>query len=85
MQLDARAASDQFRSSYRLAAPWQAATAVICALSGVLASAGGSSLTWAVGSLLIGLAVPFTLLAILPTNKRFSTRKQWKTTNVVTS
>jgi hypothetical protein len=70
MRLDPRAATEQFRSSYRLAAPWQAATAVICALSGLLASAAGSSRTWAVGGLLIGLAVPFTLLAILPTTRR---------------
>lgn len=70
MSLDAAAAVEQFRFSYRRAAPWQAATAVICVLSGVLASLSGASWTWAVGGLLVGLAVPFTLIAILPTNKR---------------
>jgi uncharacterized membrane protein len=70
MTLEARAAAEQFRVSYRRAAPWQAATAVICALSGVLASVSGAPWTWAVGGLLVGLAVPFTLIVILPTNKR---------------
>lgn len=70
MRLESRAAAEQFRFSYRRAAPWQAATAVICALSGVLVSVSGAPWTWAVGGLLVGLAVPFTLIVILPTNKR---------------
>ena len=70
MGLAARAALDQFRLSYRRAAPWQAATAVICALSGMLASISGASWNWAIGALLIGLAVPFTLIVILPTTQR---------------
>jgi hypothetical protein len=70
MRLPPGAAAEQFRFSYRRAAPWQAATAIICALSGVLASVDGASWTWAIGGALIGLAVPFTLIVILPTNKR---------------
>jgi hypothetical protein len=70
MGLEARAAAEEFRLSYRRAAPWQAATAVTCALSGVLASVSGRSWCWAAGGLLVGLAVPFTLIVILPTNKR---------------
>jgi hypothetical protein len=70
MGLGPRAAMEQFRSSYRRAAPWQAATAVICALSGVLASIRGASWSWAIGALLIGLAVPFTLIVIRPTTHR---------------
>jgi uncharacterized membrane protein len=70
MRLASEAAAEQFRLSYRRAAPWQAAAAIICALSGVLAAVDGASWTWAVGGALIGLAVPFTLIVILPTNKR---------------
>jgi anthrone oxygenase-like protein len=39
-------------------------------LSGVLAAVDGASWAWAVGGVLIGLAVPFTLIVIMPTNKR---------------
>jgi hypothetical protein len=70
MQLTPPVAAEQFRASYRRAAPWQAATAIVCALSGVLASLERASWSWAVGAVLIGLAVPFTLIVILPTNKR---------------
>ncbi len=69
-RLQPGAAVDQFRFSYRRAAPWQAATAMICALSGALASITGAPWSWAIGGLLIGLAVPFTLIVILPTNNR---------------
>jgi hypothetical protein len=70
MRLPAGVAAEQFRFSYGRAAPWQAATAVICALSGPLASVNGASWSWAIGGLLIGLVVPFTLIVVLPTNKR---------------
>jgi hypothetical protein len=70
MRMDAPAAIEQFRFSYRRAAPWQAATAIACALSGVIAWLNGSSWAWALGGLVVGLAVPFTLIVILPTNKR---------------
>lgn len=70
MSLEAAAAVEQFRFSYRRGAPWQATTAIICALSGVLASVMRASWAWAGGGLLVGLAVPLTLIVILPTNKR---------------
>lgn len=70
MQLPPHAAAAQFRLSYLRAAPWQAATAIVCTLAGVLASLDGASWTWASGGVLFGLAVPFTLIVILPTNKR---------------
>jgi uncharacterized membrane protein len=70
MSLEARAAAEQFRVSYRRAAPWQVATAVVCAITGVLASVRGAPWSWAAGGLLVGLVVPFTLLVILPTNRR---------------
>lgn len=70
MDLPPGAAAEQFRASYRRAAPWQAATAILCVLCGLAASLRGGSWAWAIGAGLIGLAVPFTLIVILPTNRQ---------------
>jgi uncharacterized membrane protein len=70
MRLPPAAAVEQFRVSYRRAAPWQAATAILSAVCGVLASMAGGSWTWSMGGLLVGAAVPFTLIVIMPANKR---------------
>ncbi len=53
----------EFRHSYRRAAPWQASTAVIC------------EWWWAIGGLMVGAVVPFTLLVMLPTNKHLLDEK----------
>ncbi|HEX2438085.1 MAG TPA: DUF1772 domain-containing protein [Methylomirabilota bacterium] len=58
----------QFRSSYRRAAPWQASFALIACLGGALAAAVSRRWPWLVGALAIGAAVPFTFVAIMPTN-----------------
>jgi Anthrone oxygenase len=60
----------QFRQSYRRAAPWQVSAAAIAFVSGALASSLTSQLVWALGGLSVGLAIPFTLLVIMPTNRR---------------
>ena len=73
MVLEPGAALQQFRSSYRRAAPWQAATAILCAVSGVLAALASGSALWAIGGLMVGVAVPFTLIVIRPTNRRLLT------------
>jgi hypothetical protein len=70
MKLPPGAAVEQFRVSYQRAAPWQAATAIVCTLCGAVASLRGGSWGWLVGAALVGLAVPFTLIVILPTNAR---------------
>jgi hypothetical protein len=45
-----------------------------CAALGLLASVGawlaGATFSWLVGGVLLGSVIPFTLIAILPTNKR---------------
>ena len=71
--LEPGAAIRQFRSSYRRAAPWQAATAILAAVCGILASLAGGSWLWGIGGLMVGVAVPFTLIVIMPTNKRLLT------------
>lgn len=70
MTLPPAAAVQEFRVSYRRAAPWQAATAILSAVCGVVASMTGGSWTWSIGGLIVGAAVPFTLIVIMPTNKR---------------
>jgi hypothetical protein len=59
----------EFRWSYRRAAPWQASSAAISLLAGALASLASSDWAWALGGLAVGAAIPFTLVAIMPTNR----------------
>ena len=58
------------RESYRRAAPWQAGAAAISLVSGVIVSLLTSEWVWAVSGVTVGLAIPFTLLVIMPTNRQ---------------
>jgi hypothetical protein len=60
----------QFRPSYRRAAMMQAGLAAVGCLAAIGAWAQGRGALVLVAGLLLGAAIPFTLLAILPTNKR---------------
>jgi uncharacterized membrane protein len=60
----------EFRPSYHRGAIMQATLAVIGTIAGFAAWAMGQGPLWAVGAAFLGSAVPFTLIAILPTNKR---------------
>jgi hypothetical protein len=60
----------EFRESYRRAAPWQAGAAAISLVSGVIASLLTSEWVWAASGVTVGLAIPFTLLVIMPTNRQ---------------
>ena len=60
----------EFRPSYRRAAVMQAALAVIGSLTAVGAWALGRNVPVLVAGLLLGAAIPFTLLLVLPTNRR---------------
>jgi anthrone oxygenase-like protein len=64
------AARTEFRPSYRRAAPWQASFAILAFGSALAASLATSAWAWAIGGVMIGAAVPFTLLVIMPTNRR---------------
>ena len=60
----------EFGPSYRRGAVMQASLAVVGCLAAVAAWAQGSATSVLIAGLLLGAAVPFTLIAILPTNKR---------------
>lgn len=60
----------QFAPSYRRATVMQASLAATGMLAAVAAWAQGRGTPVLVGGLLLGAAIPFTLLIILPTNRR---------------
>ena len=60
----------EFRPSYRRAAVMQASLAAVGLLTAVGAWALGRSVPVLVAGLLLGAMIPFTLLVVLPTNKR---------------
>jgi len=70
LRIDPAAALAQFRESYRAAAPYQASFAALSAIAGMIASATSGESVWAVGGVIVGTAIPFTLIAIRPTNRR---------------
>jgi hypothetical protein len=60
----------EFGPSYRRAAVMQASLAVVGCIAAVAARALGSAAVVLIAGLLLGAVVPFTLIVILPTNKR---------------
>ena len=70
VSLGARAAVQEFGPSYRRGAAMQAPLSVLGAAAGVARWAMGGSAGWLIGALALGALVPFTLLVIMPTNKR---------------
>jgi hypothetical protein len=60
----------EFRRSYPRGAALQAPLAVVGALGAAGVGLAGGSVTWLVAGVLVGLAVPFTLVVIMPTNQR---------------
>jgi len=60
----------EWAPSYKRATWMQAPLAVVGLMSAVIAWLAGSSAWWLVGGILLGLVVPFTLVVIMPTNKR---------------
>lgn len=60
----------EFRPSYRRAAVMQAALATVGSVAALMAWVQGRGTPVLIGGLLLGIAIPFTLVVILPTNKR---------------
>jgi hypothetical protein len=60
----------QFAPSYRRAAAMQASLALVGLLAGVSGWLRGGPASLLVGGLILGMVVPFTLVFILPTNRR---------------
>ena len=70
MQCGVEIAATEFAPSYRRATVMQATCAALGLASSVAAWVAGASLWWLVAGVLLGSVIPFTLIVILPTNKR---------------
>lgn len=69
MECGVEIAATEFSPSYRRATAMQATCAAVGLLSSIAAWLAGASLLWLVAGVLLGSVIPFTLIAILPTNK----------------
>jgi len=69
MTLDTRAAVLEWAPAYARGTWMQAPLAVVSFLTGLGAWWSGGGVGWALAALLIGAVVPFTFLAIMPTNQ----------------
>jgi len=70
MALDTAAAARQWAPSYARATRMQAPLAVIGGLAAIGAWLIGGGTGWLAAGLLLGAVVPFTLIVIMPTNRR---------------
>ena len=70
MGLDTEIAARQWALSYKRATRMQAPLALLSFLAGVVAWIIGAGVGWLVAAVLIGAVVPFTIVAIMPTNDR---------------
>jgi uncharacterized membrane protein len=70
MECGVELAVAEFAPSYRRASRMQAFLAIFGSLSAALAWIAGASFTWLLGAIVFFSVVPFTLLAILPTNRQ---------------
>lgn len=68
MGCDTKTAAMVWAPSYKRATLMQASLAILSFLAGVAAWVTGGGVLWLVAALLIGAVVPFTLIAIKPTN-----------------
>jgi hypothetical protein len=70
MQCGVELAATEFAPSYRRATAMQASCAGLGLLSSLAAWLAGASFWWLIAGVLLGSVIPFTVVAILPTNKR---------------
>jgi len=70
MQCGVEIAASEFAPSYRRATVMQATCAAVGLLASFAAWLAGASFWWLIAGVLLGSVIPFTLIAILPTNKR---------------
>src|SRR5499433_3856227 len=70
MQCGVELAATEFAPSYHRATVMQATCAAVGLLSSVAAWLAGATIWWLIAGLLLGSVIPFTLIVILPTNKR---------------
>ena len=74
LKLDTNSAASQWAPSYARATWMQAPLAVVSLVCGTTVWLMGVGIGWMVAALLMGLVVPFTLFAIMPTNRALLTR-----------
>ena len=65
-----KTAATVWAPSYKRATLMQASLAIVGTLAGVAVWWLGGGSMWLIGAVLIGLVVPFTFIAIMPTNHR---------------
>lgn len=70
MQCGTRLAATEFAPSYRRASVMQASLAAIGFAAATGAWLMGASSWWLVGGVLLGSVIPFTLIVIMPTNRK---------------
>lgn len=70
VSLGSRAAVHEFGPSYHRGAALQAPLSLIGALAAIARWAVGGSAWWLAGGIALGILVPYTLIVVLPTNKR---------------
>jgi uncharacterized membrane protein len=70
MECGTELAATEFAPSYRRAAIMQASLAILGFLASMLVWLRGNDGWWLVGGLLLVLVVPFTLIVIMPTNRK---------------
>jgi hypothetical protein len=70
MECGTQLAATEFGPSYRRAAVMQIILALAAAIAGISAWFLGAPRLWFVGAVLIFAVIPFTLLVIMPTNKK---------------
>jgi len=70
MQCGVEIAATEFPPSYRRATIMQATSAALGLVSSVTAWLAGATFWWLVAGVLLGSVIPFTLIVLLPTNKR---------------
>lgn len=68
MGCDTKTAATVWAPSYKRATVMQASLAVVSFIAGALAWLLGGGILWVGGAVLIGLVVPFTFIAVMPTN-----------------
>ena len=70
MECGVEIAATEFPPSYRRATAMQATLAALGLLCSIAAWFDGATFWWLIAGGLLGLVIPFTLIVILPTNKR---------------
>jgi hypothetical protein len=68
LDCDTKTAAMVWAPSYKKATVMQAPLATLSFLAGVGAWLLGGGILWLIGAVLIGLVVPFTFIAVMPTN-----------------